>query len=245
MDAYANLNYRRGDIKGKFRIRFDGEQGIDAGGVSRDFFIELSRQMFNPDYSLFKLCSNGVSHYVAQTSFINPDHLQYLTFVGRMIGKALFDGHYMDCYFAKPLYKMILGEDLTFGDLEDLDNEFYKGLKWMLDNDVDNATLFFCVDKDFFDKHEEVDLIPNGRNIPVTNENKLKYIEHRIHFYLYGIVSQQIDAFLTGFYELIPKDLVQVFNHKELEMLISGLPNFDLNDLKKYTVLDGFTNDSP
>lgn len=227
MDAYSNLNYRKGDIKGTFRIRFEGEEGVDAGGVARDFYIELSRQMFNPDYSLFKLCSNGVSHYVAQNSFINPDHLHYLAFAGRMIGKALFDGHYMDCYFAKPLYKMILGEDLTFGDLEDLDNEFYKGLKWMVDEDVDNASLVFAVDREFFGKHEEIDLIPNGRNIAVTNENKLKYIEHRVHFFLYGMVREQIDAFLTGFHQLIPKELIRVFNYKELELLISGLPNFD------------------
>lgn len=226
-DAYSNLNYRKGDIKGKLRIRFEGEEGIDAGGVTRDFYIELSRQMFNPDYSLFKLCSNGVSHYVAQNSFINPDHLHYLAFAGRMIGKALFDGHYMDCYFAKPLYKMILGEDLTFGDLEDLDNEFYRGLKWMIDEDVENASLVFAVDREFFGKYEEIDLIPNGRNIAVTNENKLKYIEHRVHFFLYGMVREQIDAFLTGFHQLIPKDLIRVFNHKELELLISGLPNFD------------------
>jgi len=106
----------------------------------------------------------------------------------------------------------------------------------MLTNDVDNATLFFSVDKEFFGKHEEFDLIPNGRNIPVTNENKLKYIEHRIHFYLYGIVSQQVDAFLTGFHELIPKDLIRVFDHKELEMLISGLPNFDCKFLS-YPIL--------
>lgn len=41
-----------------------------------------------------------------------------------------------------------------------------------------------------------------------------------------------MDNFLEGFYELIPKDLISIFNYKELELLISGLPNFDLEDLK-------------
>ena len=129
--------------------------------------------MFNPESCLFKLCSNGVSHYVDENSSIDSDHLEYFEFAGRMIGKALFDGHHMDCYFAKPLYKMILGEDITFGDLEDLDNEFYKGLKWMIDGDVENASLVFAVSREFFGKYEEIDLIPNGRNIAVTNKNKL------------------------------------------------------------------------
>ena len=70
--------------------------------------------MLNPDYSLFTLTSNGVSHYTNPHSGVNQDHLHYLKFIGRMVGKALFDGQLLDCYFAKPLYKMLLGEDLCF-----------------------------------------------------------------------------------------------------------------------------------
>ncbi len=70
-------------------------------------------------------------------------------------------------------------------------------------------------------------MIENGRNIPVTNENKNEYIEKLAFFKLYKCIQKQIDAFLEGFYELIPKDLISIFNHKELELLISGLPNFD------------------
>lgn len=92
----------------------------------------------------------------------------------------------MDCYFAKPLYKMMLGEDLAFTDLEDLDNEYYNNLKWSLENDVDYLEQYFCVTKDFFGKTEEIDLIPNGKNIKITNENKMKYIEKRVHYFLYS-----------------------------------------------------------
>jgi E3 ubiquitin-protein ligase HUWE1 len=70
-------------------------------------------------------------------------------------------------------------------------------------------------------------LIENGRNVAVTNENKQLYIEKLTYFKLYKSIQKQIDAFLEGFYEIIPKDLISIFNHKELELLISGLPNFD------------------
>jgi E3 ubiquitin-protein ligase HUWE1 len=155
----------------------------------RDFYIELSRQMFNPNYSLYTLTDNGVSHYFNTQSYINPDHLSFIKFTGRMVGKALFDGQYMDCYFAKPLYKMILGEDLTFKDLEDLDNDLFKNLAWGIENDLTELEQYFSVDKDFFGRREEIDLCPNGRNLKVTNENKLKWIELRVHFYLYGRVK--------------------------------------------------------
>lgn len=103
-------------MKGRLYIEFVGEAGVDAGGLARDFFIELSRSMFNPNYSLFKLTSNGVTYYPNDQSHVNPEHLNYFRFVGRIIGKALFDGHLLECYFSKPLYKMMVGEDLCFED---------------------------------------------------------------------------------------------------------------------------------
>lgn len=70
-------------------------------------------------------------------------------------------------------------------------------------------------------------MIPNGRNIQVTNDNKMEYVEKLTYFKLYQCIQKQTDAFLEGIYELIPKDLISIFNHKELELLISGMPNFD------------------
>ena len=72
-------------------------------------------------------------------------------------------------------------------------------------------------------------MIEGGRKIPVNNQNKNEYIEKLTYFKLYKSIQKQIDAFLEGFYELIPKELVSLFNYKELELLISGLPNFDSN----------------
>jgi E3 ubiquitin-protein ligase HUWE1 len=63
MDSYAQINPRRPDeLKGKIFIEFTGERGQDAGGLTRDFYIELSREMFNPNYSLFNLSSNGSTY---------------------------------------------------------------------------------------------------------------------------------------------------------------------------------------
>jgi E3 ubiquitin-protein ligase HUWE1 len=79
-------------------------------------------------------------------------------------------------------------------------------------------------------------LIEGGKSIPVTNENKREYIEKFTYYKLYKAIQLQIDAFLEGFYEMVPKELVSVFNYKELELLISGLPNFDSNyiSIKSY-----------
>lgn len=86
--------------------------------------------------------------------------------------------------------------------------------------------------------------MPNGKDKAVNNENKYDYFEKISFFKMYIEVQQQMDAFLKGFYELIPKNVISIFSYSELELLISGLPNFDLVDLKKHTDYNGYTKDS-
>ena len=225
------------ELRGKTKVQFEGEPGIDATGVTRDFWIELSKAMFNPDYSLFNLTSNGVSYYANSQSYINPDHLNFFKFVGRMVGKAIFDGQLLECFFARSLYKMMIGEELLFEDLSDMDNDCFRNMKWWLQNDVDDLGQYFCVTRDYFGRYEEISLIENGSNIPVTNVNKADYVEKFSFNKMYLSVKEQIDAFLGGFHDMIPRELISVFNSKELELLISGLPNFDRKYLYIYLSL--------
>ena len=115
------------------------------GGVTRDFMMELSREMFNPNYSLFNLTTNGVSYYPNAQSYVNPDHLNFFKFIGRVIGKAVFDGNLLECYFSKSLYKCMVGEQLQFSDLEDMDHDYHRNCKWALTNDIDALEFRFCV----------------------------------------------------------------------------------------------------
>lgn len=105
--------------------------------------IELSKAMFNPNYSLFNLTSNGVSFYPNPQSYVNPDHLNFFKFIGRVIGKAVFDGNLLECFFSRPLYKCMVGEQLQFGDLEDMDHDFSRNCRWGLQNDVECLDLHY------------------------------------------------------------------------------------------------------
>ncbi|TNV74568.1 hypothetical protein FGO68_gene5813 [Halteria grandinella] len=245
-DTYGQLKDKQADeLKGRLHISFTGERGQDAGGLTRDFFIELSRAMFNPNYSLFVASSSGSSYYPNPKSYIESQHLQYFKFIGRIVGKAIFDECLLECYFVKSLYKIMTGEPLSITDLEDFDNAYYNNLKWCLENDVSILETTMSLEQDYFGKTEEIELVPNGKNIPLTNENKWDYVEKVSKYRLYGAIQKQIDAFLEGFHELIPKELVSIFNFKELELLISGLPHFDLEDLKANTEFSGYSHSSP
>ena len=82
---------------------------------------------------------------------------------------------------------------------------------------------------------ETRELIPNGSNTLVTDENKREYVKLVCQMKMTGAIRQQLNAFLEGFYDIIPKKLVSIFTEQELELLISGLPTIDIDELKANT----------
>lgn len=202
LDSFKSLYFKSGDEMkfGKLSIRFHGEEGVDAGGVTREWFQVLSRQMFDPGYALFiPVSSDRTTFHPNHMSNVNPEHLLFFKFIGRVIGKALYEGRVLDCHFSRAVYKRILGKAVSVKDMESLDPEYYKSLVWMLENDItDIITETFSVDNDKFGVTETVDLIENGRNILVTQENKQEYIRLIVEFKLIGSVQEQLDDFLKG-----------------------------------------------
>lgn len=202
LDSFKFLSFKSGEeIKyGKLSIRFLGEEGVDAGGVSREWFQVLSRQMFNPDYALFiPVASDRTTFHPNKLSKINEEHLMYFKFIGRIIGKALYEGRALDCHFSRAVYKRILGKSASIKDMETLDLDYYKSLLWMLENDITEIiTETFSVETDDFGVREIVDLVENGRNIPVTEENKHEYVQLVVEYRLTGSVQSQLEQFLKG-----------------------------------------------
>jgi hypothetical protein len=109
-DAYHQLRLRNSDeMKGRLHISFKNEEGVDAGGLTREFFAILAKEMFNPNYALFTSTEDGCTFQPNPNSSINPDHLSYFRFVGRIVGKAVLDGFLLDAHFTRSLYKHMLG----------------------------------------------------------------------------------------------------------------------------------------
>jgi E3 ubiquitin-protein ligase HUWE1 len=119
----------------------------------------------------------------------------------------------------------MLGQPVQPSDLEMVDADYYKSLLWMLDNDITGVIHHtFSVETDNLgvqSVQKIIDLKPNGRNIPVTEENKAEYVRLVTEHRLTGGIQEQIDYFLEGFWEIIPKELIQIFSDSELELLIS------------------------
>ncbi|KAK9474312.1 uncharacterized protein V1510DRAFT_373980 [Dipodascopsis tothii] len=249
LDSYKALYFKTGDeIKyAKLNIRFHGEEGIDAGGVTREWFQVLARQMFNPDYALFApVASDRNTFHPNRTSAINPEHLLFFKFIGRIIGKALYDGRVLDCHFSRAVYKRILSKEVSLKDMETLDLEYYKSLVWMLENDItDVITECMSIEADDYGDKKVIALVPDGPNIPVTEANKQEYVRLVVKYRLLTSVEEQLESFLTGFYDIVPKDLVSIFNEQELELLISGLPDIDVDDWRNNTDYQNYSASAP
>ncbi|OIW04324.1 hypothetical protein TanjilG_32516 [Lupinus angustifolius] len=253
-DSYNQLRMRpTQDLKGRLTVQFQGEEGIDAGGLTREWYQLLSRVIFDKGALLFTTVGNESTFQPNPNSVYQTEHLSYFKFVGRVVGKALFDGQLLDVHFTRSFYKHILGVKVTYHDIEAIDPDYFKNLKWMLENDISDVLgLTFSIDADeekliLYERTEVTDyeLIPGGRNIKVTEENKHQYVDLVAEHRLTTAIRPQINAFLEGFNELIPRELISIFNDKELELLISGLPDIDLDDLRANTEYAGYSAASP
>lgn len=248
-DSFQYFNRKSGpEIKhGKLNVRFHNEDGVDAGGVTREWFQVLSREMFNPDYALFQPCAADCTTYQPnKMSSVNDMHLAFFKFIGRVIGKAIYDGRLLDAYFTRSFYKHILGRKVDYRDLEAVDPEYYNSIEWMLNNDItDVLDLTFAVEEDVFGETRIIELKPGGSSIPVTESNKHEYVRLVSEQNLTNSIRSQIDAFLAGFHEIIPPSLIKLFSERELELLISGLPDIDVDEWKNNTDLRGYKSSDP
>ncbi|XP_039707387.1 E3 ubiquitin-protein ligase HUWE1 [Pteropus medius] len=247
-DSYRELHRKSPEeMKNRLYIVFEGEEGQDAGGLLREWYMIISREMFNPMYALFRTSpGDRVTYTINPSSHCNPNHLSYFKFVGRIVAKAVYDNRLLECYFTRSFYKHILGKSVRYTDMESEDYHFYQGLVYLLENDVSTLgyDLTFSTEVQEFGVCEVRDLKPNGANILVTEENKKEYVHLVCQMRMTGAIRKQLAAFLEGFYEIIPKRLISIFTEQELELLISGLPTIDIDDLKSNTEYHKYQSNS-
>lgn len=247
-ESFQALRYKTADeMRRRLSVNFHGEEGMDAGGLTREWYGVLAREIFNADYALFTSTGDNVTFQPNAQSYINPDHQSYFKFVGRVIGKAICDGHLLDAHFTRSFYKHILGLPVSVVDLEAIDPEYFKSLKQILATPLDllGLDLTFSAESNDFGVVSIVDLIPQGRDVAVTDDTKHEYVKLLAHHRMTTAIRVQIDSFLEGFHELVPPELISIFDAQELELLISGLPDIDLDDLRAHTDYHSYKSTDP
>ncbi|TFY75116.1 hypothetical protein EWM64_g8895 [Hericium alpestre] len=257
------------DLKKPLEIEFidqfgEVEAGIDGGGVFKEFFTELCKEVFDTNRGLWLTNKNNELYPNPHSYATEPTNLDWYRFIGRVLGKALYEGILVDVAFAGFFLAKWLGKQSFLDDLASLDPELYQGLIFLkhYTENPEDLSINFAVSEDGacpadvpglahlfveFGVSKTVDLCPNGSNIPVTRENRLAYIYRMSHYRLTKQIRLQSQAFFEGLSEMIDPKWLRMFNQQELQILLGGVnAPIDVEDLRANTVYGGlYDNDHP
>ncbi|KOB76883.1 E3 ubiquitin-protein ligase, partial [Operophtera brumata] len=232
------------ELRRRLYIIFRGEEGLDYGGVSREWFFLLSHEVLNPMYCLFEYANkNNYSLQINPASYVNPDHLLYFKFIGRFIAMALYHGRFIYSGFTMPFYKRMLNKKLTMKDIESIDPEFYNSLVWIKDNNIDECGLemWYSVDFEVLGQVIHHELKPSGDK---ERLNKEAYIQLVTQWRMTRGIEEQTSAFLDGFNEVVPLEWLKYFDERELELMLCGMQEVDVDDWQRNTIYRHYTRTS-
>ncbi|XP_028026988.1 E3 ubiquitin-protein ligase SMURF2 [Bombyx mandarina] len=248
-ESYRLVMKLRGkELRKRLLVKFRGEEGLDYGGVAREWLHLLGRELFNPHYGLFQYANAGEDRYALQInsdSGVNPEHLSYFHFAGRILGVALFHGHQLDAAFTAPFYKQLLGRPITLRDIKDVDPELHRSLSWMLDNSIQGVIdTTFSVECSSFGAVRSVELRPGGATEPVTDGNKREYVRLYVaHRFTRGAERQWL-ALQRGLADVVPPQLLRPLSARDLQPLLAGRADLDPTDWRRHTRLKHLAPDS-
>ncbi|XP_058604501.1 apoptosis-resistant E3 ubiquitin protein ligase 1 isoform X3 [Onychostoma macrolepis] len=246
----ATRNFSVSDWSKNFEVVFQDEEALDWGGPRREWFELICKALFDTNNQLFTRFSDnnqGLVHPNAD----RPPHLRVkmYEFAGRVVGKCLYESALGGSYkqlvrarFTRSFLAQIIGLRMNYKYFETDDEEFYKTkVCFILNNDVSEMDLVFAEEKYSKSGHLEkvVELISGGAQIAVTNENKIHYLNLLAQYRLASQVRDEVEHFLKGLNELVPENLLAIFDENELELLMCGTGDINVQDFKAHAVIVG------
>ncbi|XP_071088555.1 ubiquitin-protein ligase E3A-like [Haliotis cracherodii] len=237
-----------GDLKKQLFVEFDGEQGLDEGGVSKEFFQLVVEELFNPDIGMFTYNESTHHFWFNPMSFENDGQF---TLIGIVLGLAIYNSCILDIHFPMVVYRKLLGKKGTYDDLCDVDQTIASSLTQLLEYaDEDIADVFMQTFRighsDVFGSILSHDLKENGNEIFVTQQNKQEFVDLYADFILNKSIERQFRAFKRGFLMVTNESPFRLlFRPEEVELLVCGSKDLDFFALEEATEYDGgFTKDS-
>ncbi|CAL5387651.1 unnamed protein product [Camellia sinensis] len=247
-DGFQQLNSLGSRLKSSIHVSFVSESGLpeaglDYGGLSKEFLTDIAKAAFAPEYALFSQTSTSDRLLIPNTAarfLVNG--IQMIEFLGRVVGKALYEGILLDYSFSHVFVQKLLGRYSFLDELSTLDPELYRNLMYVkhYDGDVKELCLDFTVTEESLGKRHIIELKPGGKDVYVTNENKLQYIHAMADYKLNRQILPLSNAFYRGLTDLIAPSWLKLFNASEFNQLLSGgKHDIDVDDLRNNTRYTG------
>eukprot|EP00042_Codosiga_hollandica_P052106 m.655503 g.655503 ORF g.655503 m.655503 type:complete len:577 (+) comp58421_c0_seq4:708-2438(+) len=235
------------EFKKLLRIEFGDEEGLDAGGLSKEFFQIVIRELFDPKYGMFVLNETKHSFWFNSHPMESPNEYKLL---GIILGLVSYNGVILDLHFPAVVYRKLLGESVGLEDLVSVDEELYQGLHALLQFPGDDIEAVF--DRTFVFEEEVFgakvchDLVEGGASKRLTGDNRAEYVHAYANFFLNTSIREQFAAFKAGFDSVCADSgALRLFSPVELDLAICGTSTFDFHALRRVTTYDGFSPTDP
>ncbi|XP_061955023.1 E3 ubiquitin-protein ligase UPL7 [Populus nigra] len=247
-DGFQQLNSLGSRLKSSIHVSFVSdcglpEAGLDYGGLSKEFLTDISKSAFSPEHGLFSQTSTSERHLIPNpTAKYLENGIQMIEFLGRVVGKALYEGILLDYSFSHVFVQKLLGRYSFLDELSTLDPELYRNVLYVkhYDGDVKDLSLDFTVTEELFGKRHVIELKPGGKDVCVSNENKMQYVHAMADYKLNRQILPFSNAFYRGLADLISPSWLKLFNASEFNQLLSGGDlDIDVDDLRNYTRYTG------
>ncbi|XP_062851882.1 probable E3 ubiquitin-protein ligase HERC4 [Trichomycterus rosablanca] len=228
------------DYKKPLKVIFVGEEAVDAGGVRKEFFLLIMKELLDPRYGMFRYYEDSRLIWFSGKTFEEVDlfHL-----IGVICGLAIYNLTIVELNFPVALYKKLLKKTPTLEDLKELMPIVGRNLQQLLDYTEDDVEDTFCLNftitVENYGATEVLELIPNGINISVNNDNRQEFVNAYVDYIFNSSVAPLFNAFSAGFHKVCGGKVLELFQPNELQAMVIGNTNYDWKELEKSTEYRG------
>jgi ubiquitin-protein ligase E3 A len=245
-DTLEQVSLSLKDLKKPLKIKYvgGGEEGLDMGGVQKEFFQQIMELIFDVEKGMFEYAEETGTFWIKGSS-LEPE--REFELVGILIGLAIYNGVILDMQLPLVLYKKLLGIQPELIDLMQSQPSLGNGLKALLDFEGDVAELEMCfqVNENQYGHVATVDLVKDAENVIVNNKNRHLYVDLYVRHILDTSVAKQFEALHRGLHFVCGGPAIKLFSPDELELVVCGSPNLDFKELEAGTTYEGgFTKES-
>ncbi|KAI5707004.1 hypothetical protein M8J76_014059 [Diaphorina citri] len=259
-DSLNEIAYKQKDLKKKLKVYFVGEPGLDMGGLTKEWFLLLIREIFDPDYGMFVYHPHSRRYWFSYEK--DAVNLREYNLIGVLMGLAVYNSIILDLHFPSICYRKLLSPPVvppatainkvgivqtpSIEDLAEIVPDVAKGLHSLMSyegNVEEDMGLTFQVSLEEYGRMKTFKLKKNGENITVTNQNRQEYVDLYLNWILNKSIYSRFKAFYLGFHSVCASNALIMLRPEEVEMLVCGTNNLDFNELRKVTEYDGYYPD--
>ena len=241
-----------------FQVNFTGEGSIDAGGPYNEVISNICEELQSKYLPLFVQCPNGVQNlgenrecWVPNPAASSGIQREMFVFLGKLFGVAIRTQNNLNLSLPPVFWKRLIFDEIGVRDVKGFDECIYQTidiLRHMPEQGITPDTFQSAFTGEVFTTRDSggqiVELIPNGKNVPVTYHNALDFA--------FSLEKQRLTesetayvAIRTGMSAVIPLNLLYTFSWKQVETLVCGAADINVDVLKGNTVYEGLAADTP